>query len=49
MPQLLLSLAGISCPWRDDTRNLLSPRYQPKKRIIGGSVDYDELMQDSVQ
>lgn len=47
MPQLLLYLAGISCPWRDDTHNLISPRYQPKKRIIGGSVDYDELMRDN--
>ena len=46
MSQLLLYLAGISCPWYDDSRNLISPRYQSKRRIIGGSVDYDELMRD---
>ena len=44
LSQVLLYLAGISCPWYDDTRNLLSPHYQSKQRIIGGSVDYDELM-----
>ena len=40
--QILFSLAGISCQWRDDTRNLLSPKYRSKQRIIGGIVDYDK-------
>ena len=44
LPQLLLYLAGISCKWNDDSRNLLSPFYQCKKRVIGGSADYDLLM-----
>ena len=43
IPQILLYLAGIKCEWRDDSRNVLSPRYQPKPRIIGGSADYDKL------
>ena len=44
LSQVLLYIAGISCSWYDDTRNLLSPNYRSKQRIIGGSVDYDELM-----
>ena len=44
LPQLLLSLAGISCPWNDERRNLLSPNYQCKKRIITGDKDYDKLI-----
>ena len=43
IPQILLYLAGIKCEWRDDSRNVLSPRYQPKPRIIGGSAVYDKL------
>ncbi|WP_081783611.1 phosphoethanolamine transferase [Xylanibacter brevis] len=43
MPQLLLSLAGISCEWLDDDRNILSEKYKCKPRIIAGSVDYDML------
>lgn len=44
MPQVLLYLAGIKCKWSNEKRNILSSRYQPKQRIIGGSVDYDNLM-----
>ena len=44
LPQLLLYLAGISCKWNEDGRNLLSPDYQYKKRIICGSIDYDHLI-----
>lgn len=43
LPQILLSLAGISCQWYNATHNPLSAAYQPKKRIIGGDVDYDKL------
>ena len=43
IPQVLLSLAGISSLWEDDSRNLLSPHYRCKQRIIGGEVNYDEL------
>lgn len=43
LPQVLLYLAGIKSIWTDDSQNLLSPHYQPKKRIIGGNVDYDNL------
>lgn len=42
IPQMLLYLAGIHCKWSNDSRNMLSPRYQIKQRIIGGSVDYDK-------
>jgi len=44
LPQILLSLAGISCQWTDESRNLLSPTYQGKRRLINGNVDYDELI-----
>lgn len=44
LPQLLLYLAGISSKWNEDGRNLLSPDYQCKKRIICGSTDYDQLI-----
>ena len=43
IPQILLSLADISCRWKNVTRNLLSPTYHSKRRIIVGNVDYDEL------
>ena len=38
IPQLLLYLAGISSKWNDDSRNLLSPNYRCKKRVICGST-----------
>lgn len=44
IPQILLSLGGISCQWTDDTHNLLSPKYKSSPRIICGSVEYDYLM-----
>ena len=44
LPQVLLYFAGIKCEWTDERRNILSPRYQSKQRIIGGNVDYDKLM-----
>lgn len=43
MPQALLFLAGIKCKWTNETNNFLSPHFQYKPRIIGGSVDYDKL------
>ena len=46
LPQLLLSLAGISCSWNDETRNLLSPQYRCKPRIIGGNTNYDDLINE---
>lgn len=42
--QVLLYLAGIKCEWNIESRNVLSPLYQSKERIIGGSVDYDKLI-----
>lgn len=44
LAQILFSLAGISCQWTDETRNVLSSKYQCKQRLICGSVDYDKLM-----
>ena len=44
LPQILLYLAGISSKWNEDSRNLLLPVYQCKKRIICGSIDYDYLI-----
>lgn len=43
IPQILLYLAGIKSIWTDNTRNILSHQYQPRHRIIGGNIDYDNL------
>ncbi len=43
IPQILLSLAGISSEWTEEHRNLLSSKYKSKPRIIGGTTDYDKL------
>lgn len=43
IPQILLSLAGISCPWTNEKHNPLSHNYKCKRRIIAESTDYDEL------
>lgn len=45
IPQLLFGIAGLQCQWRDDSRNILSSKYRPKKRIIAGETDYDALKQ----
>ena len=47
IPQILLWLAGIKCRWMDVKRNLLSPHYQCKKRVIAGTTDYDDLMRST--
>jgi heptose-I-phosphate ethanolaminephosphotransferase len=44
MPQMLLFLAGIKSEWTDEQRNILSPHYQTKPKIIGGNGDYDRLI-----
>ena len=44
LSQLMLSLAGIGCQWYNDSHNVLSTAYKGKRRIIGGTVDYDHLM-----
>ena len=44
---LLFYLGGISIPDYQEKRNILSPQYdKTRKRIIGSSTDYDELMRD---
>ncbi len=43
LPQILLFLAGIKCKWTDSKRNVLSPQYKSKPRIIGGRIDFDKL------
>ena len=45
LPHLMLYLAGISCDGYVETRNILSPNFNTKrKRMINGKCDYDELM-----
>lgn len=44
IPQVLLFLAGIKCEWVDEHKNLLDSLFQPKKRIIGGNMDYESLI-----
>ncbi len=48
IPQVLLFLAGIKCKWTSEQRNILSPQYDPKPRIIGGNVDYDIIIKDTI-
>ena len=44
---LLFYLGGISIADYKEKRNILSPQYdKTRKRIIGSSTDYDELMRD---
>lgn len=43
LPQLILYLAGIKSRWNRDERNILSPSYQHKTRLIDGNTDYDQL------
>ena len=42
---LLFRLGGVSSPYYNDSRDVLSPYYQCPSRIIGGSRDYDLLKQ----
>ena len=48
IPQVLLFLAGIKCKWTSEQRNILSPQYDPKPRIIGENVDYDIIIKDTI-
>ena len=46
LPHLMLYLAGISCEYYNETRNVLSPNFNTKrKRMLNGKCDYDELIQ----
>lgn len=46
LPHLLLGLAGISCPYYDAGRDLLSPEFRTgRKRLLKQTTDYDSLMQ----
>lgn len=44
LPQLLLYLAGIESRWNRPERNILSPSYTPKPRLIDGSTNYDKVV-----
>lgn len=48
LPQLLFGLADLNSRWRDNSRNVLSDKYIPKKRIIAGEVDYDQLKKSAM-
>lgn len=43
IPQVLCYLAGIKSNYLRNERNILSPKYTIKQRIIWDSVDYDQL------
>ena len=45
IPQLLLYLAGINSRWVLEEQNVLSPSYRKSRRIIGGEVDYDIIIE----
>lgn len=45
LPHLLLYLAGISCKYYSEKRNLVSPFFDVKrKRMINGKCDYDKVI-----
>jgi heptose-I-phosphate ethanolaminephosphotransferase len=45
LPQMLVYLAGIHCPYYKPENNLLSPIFNEKRpRLLKGNVDYDTLM-----
>ncbi len=41
--QLILGLTGLHSPWTQPSLNVLSPAYQPPRRVLAGTVDYDQL------
>lgn len=41
---MLLRLGGIKTPYYDATRDISSPQYKPKKRIVYDRYDYDEVV-----
>lgn len=45
--QLLLQLAGIASRWNNTDRSPLSPAYHCPQRIIGGCVDYDQIVTEN--
>ena len=48
LPHLLLFLAGIHHKDYDETKNLISPLYNPKRaRMLDGTVDYDKIKPQS--
>ena len=43
--QLLIYLAGISCPYYRDSDNLISPNYDVhRKRMLMNEIDYDKAI-----
>ena len=41
--QLILGLTGLHSPWTQPSLNVLSPSYVPPRRVLAGTVDYDQL------
>lgn len=49
LPHTLFYLAGISCPGYDETRALVSPTFNARrKRLLKGVRDYDRLMEQAL-
>jgi heptose-I-phosphate ethanolaminephosphotransferase len=45
LPHMMLFLAGISCQYYNDKKNVLSNNFNSHRvRLIDGKVDYDELV-----
>ena len=41
--QLILGLTGLHSPWTRPSLDVLSPSYVPPRRVLAGTVDYDQL------
>jgi heptose-I-phosphate ethanolaminephosphotransferase len=47
LPHLMLYLAGISCDYYIENRNIISPHFNVnRKRLINGKCDYDEFLRN---
>ncbi len=42
--QMMFALGGVKCTYYHKERDLLSPYFKPRKRLINGNCDYDQII-----
>lgn len=45
--QLVMGLAGVSCPWYHAERDIFNSAYSPEKRYLKGVYSYDSILEGS--